>query len=276
MSDRRDDQAPDAEDEALLADLSALAAGTYDDGLDPRWDDLALGDLSAEDEATLRALAAEDPTAADALEAFAPFDDSERADFAAVAMAALDAGGDVADAKPTASAEPAPTTPADNVVQFPLRRAVVWVGAGVALAAAALVFVWRPAPEALPAYGVTVRGGLAVTMAETPEGPPKLGPDERLTLVLTPAVPLQAEVEVRAFVEVDGEPRPWSPPIERSAEGAVRIDGTAASLGLGDFGVGQRRLHVIVGRSGSLPDAPPSERRGAGWQALAVDVDLIR
>jgi hypothetical protein len=82
---------------------------------------------------------------------------------------------------------------------------------------------------------------------------PRLGPGSRFTLVVRPEQAVDGKVEARAFLVREGEARAWSPPMEVSAEGAVRIQGRAEELPVPP---GEWTVAIAVGRPGALPTEP--------------------
>jgi hypothetical protein len=83
---------------------------------------------------------------------------------------------------------------------------------------------------------------------------PRLGPGSLLDLVLRPELAVKEPVEVRAFLLRQGEARAWTPPMERSDDGAVRIRGPVEALL--SVPPGEWTLAIAVGRPGTLPVDP--------------------
>ncbi|HVJ88673.1 MAG TPA: hypothetical protein VM580_02650, partial [Labilithrix sp.] len=77
-----------------------------------------------------------------------------------------------------------------------------------------------------------------------------LDPNGEFELVARPATPT-AGVTARAVLVQGGTPRPWTPPIDVSTEGAVRIYGPTKSLFPETRGAYE--IVVLVGRKGTLP-----------------------
>ncbi len=256
-----------------LADLEALARG------ERAADDPAFGSDDPGTAALLAALAgdpgpsAHERSAMAALEAFALPDDGapvEPFDAEAAAQAAKEAA-------PQAEAE------ADNVVRLPVWRRRAWIAGPLLVAAAALLFfvVLPGGVERLPDYTAQVTGGQSLARGpdEPPDSPPVLGPDDQLKIVLTPFTAMQGEVAAVGWVMPEkGEPRPWSPPVEISADGAVRIVGTGSALGLAPNGdLEPVTLRVVIGRPAALPDTAHIKGLGGhGWQRFDIRVQLAR
>jgi hypothetical protein len=226
----------------LLRSLARVAReeATKDEG-EARWGDLALGELDAEDVAALEKLAAEDAEAAEKLVAYRPLDDAAK-DRIAARLA------------------PAATAPAAaKVVPLAARpRRVAWIAAAVAIAAG--VALWRGAstPESgppLPAYAMVVSSGDRATRGTEPTTTEEtvVAPDSRLEIRLRPAKQVAGSVAVRGFLVQGGVARPWVPPMQTSADGAVAIDGAASAL----LGVSAGTWDVVlaVGRPSDLPSA---------------------
>lgn len=261
------------EDDPLLADIAAQARA---DGeappMDTRWDALAAGRLAPEDEADLRA--SEEGARPENWAAFAPLGEAARARFTDAALSALSGGAE-------AGREEAVNEGGAKVVPLrSARRRVWWAAAGVGLALAAAALVWvTPGPTPIPPYSVDVRGGVAIVRGAGDEpaasDAPTLRPSTQLSIALVPAEPVEGSVDVRAVVLGGDSARPWSPTVRVSAEGALRIEGTAAALGLTTLGAGPRTLRIVYGRPGALPsadgDTPPS---GEGWASVDVEVVL--
>jgi hypothetical protein len=114
---------------------------------------------------------------------------------------------------------------------IPLRRKVqVSVSVAVMALAAMLVLLARPSGAALPAYEVTFSGERSMRGEETAGEPPRVGPGSALSLLARPKQPVQGRVEVQAFLVRGESARAWAPPVQVSAEGAVRISGEADAV----------------------------------------------
>lgn len=276
-----------ADDDDPFLDALAELARAERTPPDPRLEALAAGALSADDEAALRAEAADDPALAAAVALYAPLGDESRDRFTAAARAAFEAGDGGSEAPLFAELDdfesleagtadpprPADTVP-DNVLRFPRRR---WIAPVVALAAAAAIalVVWRPGEPALPRYAVEMSGGVVDLRGDEVRETLRFGPGDRFELRLRPDAPIEGPIEVRAAVLVDGALRPWPVEPATSAEGAVRIMGTGASLGLTAFGFGERVVRVVVGRAGALPPLRAEmPRHGEGWWRFDVPIVL--
>jgi hypothetical protein len=261
----------------VLRELGQIARDERVDGeRDPRWQRLASGELSAEEDAALRRAAEADPELAELYEAYRPLG---------------------ADVKATIAARVTPLVARADVARTGVVRRGPWrVAALVAipLAAAAAVAIWlstsrrddakvavveSPAPD----YALTVTGGdrvLRGSSALSPDAPAELRADSRLEIVLRPSGAVTSPPIVRAFLVQNGESRAWDPPMQRSADGAARVAGAAGDL-LGG-GAGTFDLVFAIGRADDVPADPKTiaralEDRGASrrWQLLVARVRLV-
>lgn len=256
-------------EDKLLQDLAQLAdeqSRRDAERFDRRWDDLAAGRLSPEEEAALRAEAEGSPDLELAWEGFRPLAPELRAAIVRDAAARLEASK-----KP---GEPA------RVLVFP-RKA--WL-AGLAVAASLIlaVSIWRfpGTREPLPAYQLIPGGGLrnersgAGSAAEIL----RLAPGIRFEVVLRPERAAENEPAVKIFKFRNGniEPLPLDKKlIEIAPGGTVRI---SAVLGEDfDLEPGEQTLVFVVGRGGSLPAAEKllATKPHSDWQLLEQRVEVI-
>lgn len=241
--------------------------------LDERWDRLAAGTLSAEEEAELRALAAADPEAREAYEAFRPLG----ADFQARVAGKL-----AEEIKGVAEDEERPSS---RILPFrPSRRAGWLTAAAVAAAAAGLLLLLRGPDLAtmppLPLYGAELSGGTRTSRGEEgpSTGPWELAPGDRFQVVLRPETrSVGTELEARCFLRRGGDLRRLETQSQVDPGGAVKMEG---SIGR-DLQPGDWTLWAVVGRQGELPDpADPrfSSVRGAirqrHWIAVPKPIRL--
>lgn len=249
-----------------LGDLARQEEEAEKARLDERWDRLAAGTLTPEEEAELKALAESSPEARETYEAFRPLG----ADFQARIVSAINAEWSTPAPRPV-SPEPRPP-----ILSF--RRLEVWLGSATAVAAAGVLFLMRgPAP--LPPYQAELIGGDKAVRGNEPSpitAIPVFSPGSMLKLAVRPRPPqpVQGRLETRAFrVPLDGRTIDWVPvpgfAVENGADGALLLRGA-----LGEtiqLPPGMWKICVVVSRPGEapkrreLPAAPGVEH--AGWQA---------
>lgn len=247
-------------DEQLLRDVAQLARARASEALEPAWDRLAVGDLSADEVARLRTEAERSPEAAAAWQAFQPLDGAMRA----ALVARL--GRELA-----AQAPPAPEAPRSRAAAPRSARAWLrwaWIPALVTACVLIAVRPWSSS-DALPAYALRLGGASRSTRSAAPvaeaAAPVVFARGNQLELLLTPATSAGTAVEARLFsvrgaqVEALALPSP-----SRSEDGALRftaVVGEDVQLPDGEF-----VLLVVVGRPGSLP-APEELARRTSTQA---------
>lgn len=231
----------------LLRELGRVARERQQaESRDERWESLTQGTLSEDERRALEELARQEPSAAEAHEAYRPLDAAARERIAARLEQQL-------------AAEPAPEKPPAAVLvpRRPWRRLVPALAALAAAAAVLLLVLPRQAPP-LPGYALSLSSEQAVR-AGTPEPEvPRLGPGSQLDVLLRPETAVEGPVDVRAFLIRRGEARSWTPPLERSPEGAVRIRGPVEALL--PVPPGEWTLAIAVGRPGTLPESPDEVR----------------
>jgi hypothetical protein len=105
------------------------------------------------------------------------------------------------------------------------------LAAPLALAAAIALFIGtRPTSEPLPEYTVSIVSAKATRGdATTKNEEVTLDPNGDLELVLRPAVPARG-VSATATLVRGNTTRPWTPPMEISSDGAIRIAGKNQAL----------------------------------------------
>jgi hypothetical protein len=261
-------------EDRILRELGHLAkeeGETEKARLDERWDRLAAGTLTPEEDAELRALAAASPEAREAYEAFRPLG----AEFQARVVNEI--AGEIEKDKP--ETEP-PQTRARLLPFRPatLRRAG-WLTA--AAAAAGLFLLLRgPATLPLPEYRAELSGGIKTFRGEESpaSGPPVFLRSSTLTVVVRPRHPVKGEVIAFSFLARGDQWMPWQSALE-SQNGSVRIRGELYPW----LQPGVWRLWVVVGRPGKLPpsahDAEAEIRAGRirheQWQAVYTDLRIV-
>ncbi len=250
----------------LLRELGELArkeAEAEQARLDERWERLAAGTLTAEEEIELKALAASSPEAREAYEAFRPLS----ADFQAQVVSAINFQRAREKRKP--------------VPPF-WRRIEVWFGAPAAVAAGLFFLMLRPAPLIDRGYQASLEGGLKESRGgETVPTNEKrvFGPDTLFNPVIAPAQPLEhpGKVKARAFLSSsDGREDLKRLGLENKFEavetGSVRLKATMGE----DIKVppGDWIFWTVVARKG-LPEAREVQERlranrpqSDSWEAI--------
>ncbi|HET9227381.1 MAG TPA: hypothetical protein VFR31_11990 [Thermoanaerobaculia bacterium] len=220
--------------------------------LDERWDRLAAGTLTADEEAELRALAETSPGAREAWEAFRPLGPDFQARMVEQIAAEL---------------------PKKEGKVLPFRPAVR-IGGWIAAAAAAVlaVVLLRPAPP-LPDYEVAVSGGTS----EMRSGPAETFlPGDSVEVVLRPQTETSGSLEARLYLLHGDDLRLLETRSEvADPGGSFKIKGTLDP----DLRPGTWTLWAVVGRPGDLPD--PKElrlqegrRRDEDWIAVSTDIRI--
>ncbi len=261
-----------------LGDLARSEAEAEEACFGDRWDRLAAGTLTADEEAELKALAESSPEHREAYEAFRPLG----ADFQARVLSAIEAeqGGE--------TPQLAPPEPRPRVLPFrraAVRRVEVWLGATAAVAAAATFFFLQtsaPLPP-LPLYQAELIGGDKIVRGSEPgpaSGTPIFSPGSMLKLALRPQPPqpVQGRLEAQAFrVSAGGGTTNWVPipgfSIKNGADGTLLLIGTVGETI--QLPIGTSRICVVVSRPGKAPaerDLPAAlGARHAAWKAVCAD-----
>ena len=280
-------------DPLLAAVVETVRAEDRDALSDPRWEDLARGELSEEERAELEALAGGDPLAAEAPALFTPFDAATREGFFEAARAQLQeapARGDAAKGEATARVDAAKgeatarvdaakgdatargdaakgdaakgeAERASNVVSIDERRGrrralVAAIGVAAALAAGvALRLGMDPSGEAaLPTYALAVSGGERDVRADSSKV--VLSPGSRVVLTLRPATAADGSVSARGFLVQPPHEIELPGVVVTSADGAVRL--TAQVPERAALAGGAAEIVVVIGRPDLLGGGPTS------------------
>ena len=256
-----------SEDE-LLHTLGNLAR------FDDRWDRLAAGTLTSEEDAELRALAATDPDAREAYEAFRPLGP----EFLARIHAAIETPPTIT----RQAAAPPAAASTGKVLPFGRRtwKLSGWAAAAAALAALLVVFV---RPPALPDYALAdLSGGTRATRGAASAGA-TFAPGDRFQVALRPQTGVRdgSALEAQAFLGAsrvrDNALRRVEVHTRFDAAGSVKVEGALdPELSPGDW-----TLWLIVGRPGAAPptgDLPQllaaAPARGRGWVAVPVSLRI--
>ncbi|HXU29817.1 MAG TPA: hypothetical protein VN851_04485, partial [Thermoanaerobaculia bacterium] len=236
-----------------------------------RWDRLAKGQLSPDEERALRNLAEGSPEAAAAREAFRPLGADFEARVAGAIREQRAREREAGDAQAAPTAREVPAAPSGRVLVF-RRRASFVIGSAAALAASLLAFVLlRPGAGALPVYTAQLSGGSRSERGTTAPPTRVFSRGSRFEMVLRPATAVAGDVAVRCLLvaaEAGGlraaiRPFPACDRAELSPDGSLRVAGTVGE----EIAIapGAWHLWALVGRPGDLPAdlaADPEVRRG--------------
>ncbi len=230
-NDARSAATPNNEEELMAGLMAALIEEDASIEADPRFEQLAAGDLSAEARAALEEEAMSTPEGRVAWIAAQPLDEVTKARIAAAV--------DATQGRP---------------------RSWRWAGAAAAvLAAAALLFVvTRSGPPPIPHYDLELKAGSEVLRGDTAQGAGavtvRLGAGERVKAVLRPRVAAATPIEARAFWAHSGASAvEWNVPLKVAASGAVMLDGEVDALFAGVMG--DVTVTLCASAAGHLPSA---------------------
>ncbi|MFN7960907.1 MAG: hypothetical protein U0002_06505 [Thermoanaerobaculia bacterium] len=253
-------------DDRLLSQLGKIAREEQEAErarLDERWDRLAAGQLSADEEAELRALAEGSAAARDAYHAFSPLG----SDFHERVVAAIEG-------KSPSVVAPSPP-PALGARPARRRRGLAWT-ASLGSLAATLVFVLLRfvGPGPLPIYQAELGGGISAERSgQGGAEPRRYRPGDPVVLLLRAATATDRKPALRVFFVCRGaiQPEPWQPEPVRLPGGNLEIRGSAGV----DIPACTERLWVVLGRPSALPDAAVLGRAAASgklesrsWRAI--------
>jgi len=256
-------------EDRILRELGHLAkeeGETERARLDERWDRLAAGTLTAEEDAELQALAATSPEARETYEAFRPL--------------GPDFQGRMIDGIAAELAKPAvPEEPPARILPFrpnPFRFAG-WLTAAAAAAASLVLFLRPLAP--LPGYSLAaISGGSRAMRGEVTEVP-DFAPGDPFRVVLRPdtEVTRAQSLEAQAFLLRGRELRNLEVQSHIEPNGVVKLEGSLDR----DLRLGAWTLWAVVGRRGKLPDPADlqslSARAGVrrrDWVAVTTDIRI--
>jgi hypothetical protein len=267
------------DDDMWLRELARVAQeeeGAERARLDERWDRLSAGELSPEEDAELRALAAASEEGREAFEAFRPLGP----EFQAGVVRALQAQITESPAEsPAAVGKPA------RILPFRGRaaRLGVWLPAAAAAVAASLFLLRSPATlPPLPDYNLESAAGVQEMRGEVGEEPPVFSAGSPFEIFLRPETAVSGPIAVRLFLAHGAELRPWPVPgAAISPDGVVSIAGTLGReirILPGDW-----TLRAVVGRPGKLPDAAElrahlaqGRARAPDWVILSADFKVVK
>jgi hypothetical protein len=221
---------------------------------DERWDRLAAGTLTVEEDAELKALAEASPEAREAYEAFRPLG----ADFQTEVVAKI-------------SQELRP-----RVLFFRrvIRRAEVWVGLAAAVAAGVYFFLRPPVPP-LPSYE------LAILVVPSEYRGPESGtatPGSPVVLKIRPQTAVTGKVKAQGFLSCGGgDLRPWPlTSLNVTEKGVMTLQGRLGK----DVQPGSScEIWIVAARPDKVPGDLQTELRAgqtgsADWQAVSTRLDV--
>lgn len=262
-------------EDSLLRNLGHLAKdenGLVRTKFDERWDRLAAGTLTAEEEAELRNLAEESPDSQEAYEMFRPLGEEFQSRMVDRLVS------EVEDRTPRR--EPRP-----RLLWFPRRmRAAGWAAGAAAAAAAGLLLLLRGLNPAtlppMPTYVAELSRGTQALRGEesTSAGPRVYEPGDKFGVVLRPATKTAGKgLEAQCFLLRSDQRRRLEVKVEIDLGGAVKIVGSIAR----DLQPGDWTLWTVVGRAGTLPDPTDlryldsrTEFREHDWVAVPKEIHI--
>ncbi|HEX4965711.1 MAG TPA: hypothetical protein VF173_33175 [Thermoanaerobaculia bacterium] len=255
-----------------LGDVARSEAKAGEARFGDRWDHLAAGTLTAEEEAELEALAESSPEDRAAYEAFRPLG----ADFQARVVSAINAE------RAAEAPSPEPQEPRPRVLPFRrvMRRAEVWVGFAAAVAAGLFFVVRTPATEPISSGVVAeLSGGSVASRGGETAQQRTYPPGSSFILGVSPKQPLThpGKLKARAFLSTSAGREPLQSlglenKFESAETGSVRLEakmGEDIKVKTGDW-----IFWTVVARK-SLPEAREVQQRlranrpqDDSWQTL--------
>jgi hypothetical protein len=165
--------------------------------------------------------------------------------------------------------------PANDVRRVDFRK---WAPVLAAAAAITLFFLWpRHRDDALPDYTFEISGNVAEVRAGDPhvvEAHAKLHKEATLEIVLRPQEKVASKIAVRTALVRDGKAQPWSPPVQISPEGAVRISGPVKTL-FPDLNAPWDVL-VGIGSEDALPSDATKLEAGKGYRLVRGTIEFTQ
>lgn len=233
-------------DEAAVEAVARVAREEREDPwADPRWEQLSEGTISAADRAALEKLAAVPGPYAEAWRAFAPLS----AEFRAQVTEAVTGGVVVSMVGRAAAPASARSSSAPARRSAFGRPAWAVAGVGVLAAAAAMALLWAPSAHLapLPAYSLELSAGAQALRGTVAEAPlPEFFPETTFDLIARPAAPAEGPVTAAGVLVGNGVRVRWTPRLDRSDEGVLRVRGPAREVL--PVGPGEWTVLLAVGR----------------------------
>jgi hypothetical protein len=212
--------------------------------LDERWDRMAAGTLTPEEEAELKALADSSPETRETFEAFRPLGSEFQA------RVVNEIAREIEKDKPETEPQPTPAR------ILPFRPATLrfagWLTAAGTVAASLFLLLGRVSMAPLPAYEIAdVSGGVKTFRGET--GPRTFAPGDRFQVILRPRTAgIGKGLEAQCFLLRGRELRSLDVLSQIDpASGSVKLEGSFGR----DLQPGIWTLLAVVGRQGELPNA---------------------
>jgi hypothetical protein len=161
-----------------------------------------------------------------------------------------------------------------NVRRVDFRKYVPLLAAA---AAVLLFFVWpRHRDGELPGYTFELSGNVAEVRSGDPtvvEARAKVHENATLEIVLRPKEKVTGPIAVHCTLVRDGKPRAWTPPMQISSEGSVRISGPVKEL-FPDVAAPWEIL-VAIGPESALPPAGTLFTTGSGYRLMRGRVEFV-
>ncbi len=252
---------------------------------DPRWDQLAAGELDDDELKALKEITAEQFDAENVAESFKPMDQGMHrrveALFGAGAAEAEDAPQPV-----TQLSERQAKTAQEALPPSPwIRRTLGMVGVLGAAAALLLILLVNQDPAVvLPTYQMDLRGGIkAVRSSQTTvtDQPPSFDNTSLLTIRLRPETKVSEALFLTGYLKGPAETKKLDLPFKVSSSGTITISGKMATL-LGSPVPGRYELHLVVVPQRDAAELPTdlealSREKGttSPWQTFVQPLTVV-
>lgn len=227
----------------LLAELAREARRAEEEQAaqdDARWEALARGGLSPEEEEAFRAEMGSSAAGAEALEAFTPLGEEFR----------RGVGDRILAEQASERSRPAVSRHAPG-------RPFLWAAAALVLAAVGAWWLLGPGSSypPLPAYTASLSGGAQALRGDSAATPRQVFVQGNLfQLLLRPDEAVPGPLKTTAFFKTGTRIIPWRPAVEAAESGSLRVSGRVGQeLRLP---AGEAELLIAVGRPRRLPTGP--------------------
>jgi len=253
-----------------LGDLARSQTKAEEARFDERWDRLAAGTLTAEEEAELKALADSSPEYREAYEAFRPLGAEFQARVVSAIQSKQAAERAAGDRQRETQKRPPPVPP---FWQRMVRRPEVWAGFA---AAVVVVFLLVPPPPVLTPLSDYTAEAKAQSEYRGSESRPA-HPGSQVIVTLRPDTEVKPPLEARSFLSRAGtvDLRPWQSTPEIKGNGVVILRGALPK----DIQAGLWTVWGIVARPDRMPPDPQAELRAgrtgnADWRAASTNLQI--